>query len=277
MVKQKLSTILVGIIIAIFAIVGIFAIGSLGKYYLTSQINLDNNKKLADQFHETQPGQEPIPTPIPGNTDPIDDATRRWLNKKWQEMYDINNDYAFWLKLDYLEQEYPVVFEREDPYYYLQHDFYGNANDNGCIYLSKNCDLDSENFILYGHCMHTGQMFGSLHKYLDEDFAKNNKLFSIYMKDEYRYYEIISVFTTDADHPCLQWERYTEFYTPGQSVFFGQKAVDCSFIDFGYKPGNYYDRFLTLVTCEYTHENGRLIIIARELGRPTMEEVTREG
>jgi len=46
--------------------------------------------------------------------------------------------------------------------------------------------------------------------------------------------------------------------------------------DFSYDPTIYTDKYLTLVTCEYTHSNGRLVIVARELGRPTIEEVKLE-
>lgn len=274
MFKQKLSTIFVGIIVVLFAIIGVYAIGSLCKYYYESQFNKDQNQKLWEQFHETKPGQDPIPTPVPGNTDPIDDDTKAWLKDKYDEMKSINSDYAFWLNLIALEQEYPVCFSKEgDEYYYLLHDFYGNENKNGCIYMSANCNIRSENFILYGHCMHTGQMFGSLHKYLDAEWAKNNRLICIYMEDEYRYYEVISVFTCDMSAKPFNWERYTDFTSPGLGVRYGQMAVDASTIDFGYTPGKYADRFITLVTCEYTHNDGRLIVVARELGRPTVEEV----
>jgi len=46
--------------------------------------------------------------------------------------------------------------------------------------------------------------------------------------------------------------------------------------DFSYDPTIYTDRHLTLVTYKYTHSNGRLVIVARELGRPTTEEIKLE-
>lgn len=274
MYRRKLSTILAGIIVAIFAIIALYGIVSLGKYYLNAQLNASQNNQLQSQFH-TNDGNKAVPTPVPDSTEPtdLDDDTKRWLKDKYDEMHDINSDYCFWLDLVGLEQEYPVCYERDDPYYYLEHDFYGKENSNGCIYLSKNCDLKSENFILYGHCMHTGQMFGSLHKYLDEDFAKQNRLICIYMENEYRWYEVVSVFTCDMSSRPFNWERYADWSSPGAGIRFGQMAKDASFIDFGYDPQVHADRFLTLVTCEYTHNDGRLIVIARELGRPSSETV----
>ena len=274
MYKQKLSTILVGIIVVIFAAIAIFCLGALGKYYLNAQLNANQNKNLVDKFHNNDTGITNITTPEPNETTkPIDDDTKRWLKDKYDEMHDINPEYCFWLDLVGLEQEYPVCFEREDPYYYLEHDFYGKENSNGCIYLSANCDLKSENFILYGHCMHTGQMFGSLHKYLDADWAKQNRLICIYMENEYRWYEVVSVFTCDMSAKPFNWERYADWTSPGSGVRYGEMAKDASFIDFGYDPTKCADRFITLVTCEYTHNDGRLIVVARELGRPTMENV----
>lgn len=275
MYKQKIGTILVGIIFAIFAVIGIYSLGSLGKYYLESQTNQSQNKDLWEKFHNNDNGITNIPTPEPNETTkPIDDDTKRWLKEKYDEMHDINSDYAFWLNMMCLEQEYPVCFSKSgDEYFYLLHDFYGNENSNGCICLSKNCGIRSENFILYGHCMHNGQMFGSLHKYLNEDWAKDNRLMAIYMEDEYRYYEVVSVFTCDINKKPFDWERYTDFTSPGMGIRYGQLAKDASFIDFGYDPQAHADRFITLVTCEYTHNDGRLIIVARELGRPTAENV----
>ena len=267
MLREKLGTIAVLSITIMCGLLGIFAISSLVQYYMNAENTRQNIEDVAEVFHSND-------DQMPETTDTMDPEYLAWLNDKWDEMYALNNDYAFWLVLDGLDLEYPVCYSRpDDEYFYLHHDFNGNSNSNGCLYLSPRCTEDSDNFIIYGHRMHSGNMFGSLGKYQDEEWALNNRLMQVYLRDEHRFYEVIAVFTVDADNPTVQWEALTDFSTASQCVGYGLQVTNASDIDFGYTPGTYADRYLTLVTCEYTHSNGRLIVVARELGTPRLDEI----
>ena len=74
-----------------------------------------------------------------------------------------------WLNLDGLLDE-PVV--QRDDVYYLTHDAMGRENVNGAIFLDASIGLKTRpyTYILYGHNMKTGAMFGSLRNYENRNY-----------------------------------------------------------------------------------------------------------
>jgi sortase B len=269
--KEKLGTVTVFALIIICGFIALFSLGSLGKYYLEAELNKSSNNKLTNIFKKDEPSTPTIETNPDGSPVEIDPEMLKWLKNKYDEMHNMNNDYALWLSIDSINLNYPVCRNpKDDKYFYLTHDFNKKENTNGCLFLSDSCKINSDNIIIYGHNMQSGEMFGKLNRFLNEEFAKNNRLMVIYTENDYRFYEIVSVYTTSANHPIFAWESFTKAYTPGQLVRFGNSVKGVSKYNFGYEPGVHADRFLTLVTCEYTHDNGRLVVIARELGRPKL-------
>ena len=52
---------------------------------------------------------------------------------------------------------------KDNPDYYLNHDFNKNYSFYGTPYLSAYCDINkSDNLIIYGHNINGGKMFGAL-------------------------------------------------------------------------------------------------------------------
>lgn len=77
-------------------------------------------------------------------------------------LYEENKDLVGWLSIDGMKIDYPVM-QNEDDKYYLHRDFYGNDSKYGCLYVREQADLDAgTNFIIYGHNMKDGSMFGDL-------------------------------------------------------------------------------------------------------------------
>lgn len=67
---------------------------------------------------------------------------------------------------------------QKDNRYFLKRDINGNKNGNGCVFLDENIVLRTRpyTFILYGHNMKSGTMFGNLHKYKDSSFFYKNRI-----------------------------------------------------------------------------------------------------
>lgn len=90
--------------------------------------------------------------------------------ERYADLYEENKDLVGWLSIEDTKIDYPVM-QNEDAAYYLHHDFYGQDSKYGCLYVKGQADLNTgTNFIIYGHNMKDGSMFGELDLYLKESF-----------------------------------------------------------------------------------------------------------
>lgn len=114
-------------------------------------------------------------------------------------LLDINSDSVGYLQIPGLDLLLPIV-QGTDNNYYLSHAITGASSDNGTLFIDyRNTDgIKSQNVIVYGHNMKDGSMFGTLDKFLDEDFYSkdNNRFFYFYLDGKILKYEIYSVHIT---------------------------------------------------------------------------------
>ena len=114
-----------------------------------------------------------------------------------KELLQINPDYAGWLFIPGTEISYPVV-SPEDNYEYLNQTFEGQENPCGCLFFEASYPpLSSENTVIYGHNMKSGEMFGRLKKYREEDFLRQNKKIYLCYKGRWSVYQVQNVYLTD--------------------------------------------------------------------------------
>lgn len=129
----------------------------------------------------------------------------------------LNPDSVGYLQVPALGILLPVV-QGDDNEYYLYHTLTGEDSKNGTLFIdSRNTEgIESQNAIIYGHNMKNGSMFGSLNKYIKEDFFStgDNKYFYFYTENKIYKYEIYSVHTT----PAVS-ETYSTAFS-GKDAFF---------------------------------------------------------
>ena len=200
----------------------------------------------------TEPSTEPTdPTMIPG----------------YEAVYNENPDVVGWIRIDGTKVNYPVMHTPDRVDHYLKRDFYGNYSEWGCIYIREECDFNepSDNVTIYGHCMRDGSMFSDLHNYTSKDFWAEHNLIYLDTLYDYHVYEIFAVFKTSANlgegfryHIMVDAANEAEF-----NDFIGQ-CKKLSFYDTGITP-TYGDKVICLSTCEYTLDNGRLVVCARRI------------
>lgn len=130
--------------------------------------------------------------------------------------------------------------------------------------IQENCDLKtSDNLILYGHHMLDGGMFSDLDLYKKKSFWEKHKTIRFDTLDEIAEYEILAVIVTTAYRPDSF--RYYE-YTGGSQEQFEKYVSDCkrlSLYDTGVN-AEYGDKLITLSTCEYSQNDGRLLVVAKK-------------
>ena len=191
------------------------------------------------------------------------------LLSKFKELYAENPDIRGWLKIDGMKIDYPVMTRSGDNDYYLDKNFDGKKDKNGLLILDYRCDLMSgaQNFIIYGHNMSSGVMFGTLKNYKSKDFCEKHPIIqfdSLYEEAEYqvvaamlsevayadedvfRYYDAIDMSTEESFNAFYENISEKALYTTGETLSFG-------------------DSCLILSTCDRYKEDGRFVVIAKKI------------
>ena len=133
--------------------------------------------------------------------------------KRFETLHKENNDLVGWLSIAGMVIDYPVV-QSEDEEYYLHHDFYGEEDKYGCLFVKEIADIDTPgtNFVIYGHNMRDGAMFGDLDLYRKEDFYREHPTLTFDTLYEERTYEIIAVFNSRVYGSEDKVFKYYQFY-----------------------------------------------------------------
>lgn len=190
----------------------------------------------------------------------------------YADIFALNEDMAAWLIVDDTVIDYPVMQTMEDETYYLYKDFYGNPDNSGCLILDTDSTLygiGTTNLIIHGHNMKAGTMFGSLDEYQDEAYYEQHKYMELYTQTEKRQYEVIAVFYSQVYYVTDLVFKYYNFFeaeTEDEFSYFYDNIKEMSLYDTGVT-AELGDCFLTLSTCAYHVEDGRFVVVAKEIGR----------
>ena len=181
-----------------------------------------------------------------------------------KELYKINNDIIGWIKIENSNIDYPVMQTKENPNYYLKRNFYKQYSILGTPYMAENCNIEkSDNLIIYGHHINGNKLFGELENYKSKKYYDTHKIIKFYTMTENAEYEIIAVFKTVA-YTGFQYYKFYNAEDEREFNTFIEKCKELSFYDTR-KTAVYGDKLITLSTCEYSNENGRLVIVARKI------------
>lgn len=187
----------------------------------------------------------------------------------YQDLYLQNNDMVGWIKIEDTKINYPVMQSKDNPNFYLKHSFDKAYTDYGCPYIQENCDVDipSDNLIIYGHNMKDGSMFSGLMKYTDKDFYESHKTIRFDTLTEKCNYEIIAAFKTVVYADSSESFKYYQFVNADSVDEFNayiNKCKELALYDTGVT-AEYGDKLITLSTCEYSRNNGRMVVVAKKI------------
>lgn len=187
----------------------------------------------------------------------------------YQDSFLANADMAAWLKIEGTKIDYPVMWTPRDENYYLYRNFEGKDDNNGCLILDTDSSLDplTTNLIIHGHNMRSGAMFGRLTDYEKQEFAKEHNIITLYTKERERRYEVIAVFRSQVYRKTDQVFKFYKFFqadTQEEFDDFYQNIKALSLYDTGVT-AEFGDSFITLSTCVYHVEQGRFVVVAKEI------------
>ena len=187
----------------------------------------------------------------------------------YQSLVAINSDCVGWIQIPGTDINYPVV-QAADNEFYLTHNFNRETAACGAIFMDYRNDVDvkAEHLILYGHQMKDNSMFKQLNGYKEEMFYKEHPNISLHLHEQKYEYEITAVYVTNVAnggsyYNYLHWNTRKE-----QLNYLQQKMAGYQIYDTGKKVME-TDELLSLSTCEYSSDNGRLIVQARRKGEMT--------
>ncbi|SET60018.1 class B sortase [[Clostridium] polysaccharolyticum] len=181
-------------------------------------------------------------------------------------MYKKNQDFVGWISIPGEKIDYPVVQKKHDNKYYLNHDFYKRKNRYGVPFLDAGCDMENSesNLEVYGHHMKDGSMFAGLMKYKHKEYLKKHPEVLFYTKEEgktvFRICAVCKVNGNKDNEFFNYFRNNTALYDFSEF----QKKVEEKQLYVSNVEMVEGGQFLTLVTCEYSQDNARLLVVAQK-------------
>lgn len=185
---------------------------------------------------------------------------------KYKELHLQNEDMVGWISIASTDINYPVMQTPNNANFYLKHNFNKEYSELGVPYIQENCDLvDSNNLIIYGHHIKGGKMFGALESYKSQNFYEEHKTIQFDTLTEQMEYEIVAVFKTVAySEDGFRYHDFVHAENKEDYNAYVDKCRELSFYDTGVT-AKYGDKLITLSTCEYSTNNGRLVVVAKKV------------
>ena len=200
-----------------------------------------------------------------------EEEVKQTILLKYEKLYRQNTDMMGWIKIEDTNINYPVMqTEITNPTFYINRDFAKEESVSGIPFIDSRCTVESENVIIYSHNMKNGTMFGELKKYKEAEFYKNHRIINFDTIYEEHKYEVVAIMLTKVDYYGKSTEEVFEFYNyieldlkekfDEYVMIFKEQAL--------YETGvsaEYGDKLITFVTCDYHTEDGRLLILAKQI------------
>lgn len=195
--------------------------------------------------------------------------TENAILPKYQDLYAQNSDLVGWLTIDAIGVDYPVMQTPGDNEYYLRRGFDKLYSLAGSLFLDENCRITSPstaNWLIYGHNMSDGSMFGQLDKYAEESFYREHPTFEFDTLYEEMQWQIVAVIRTQVGSDDLPYYTFFDASSERDWQAKYQAVMDLALYDTGVT-AQYGDQLLTLSTCGTTSSttDKRLAVIAKRI------------
>lgn len=236
-----------------------------------------DGKQSADAFDAVADLIQPVEMPQPGITPGIGDSTEEpdpelIALEKYAAVHEQNSDFVGWISIDGTNINYPVMQTIDNPNFYLKRGFEKQYSNYGVPYVQENCALGiSDNMVIYGHHMNNGSMFADLCKYEHKDFYQEHPTIRFDTLSNLGEYEIVAVFKTVAySEDGFKYYHFVDAEDEKAFDAFISQCKDLALYDAGVD-AEYGDNLLTLSTCEYSRNNGRMVVVAKQITPPPTE------
>ncbi|MDO4356695.1 MAG: class B sortase [Clostridia bacterium] len=253
---------------------------ALGQYYLEGRETQSDVNRLLELLEESPATQDEAQEKM---SEPADEASNVNESRvelqtaegtgtvltKYQALYELNSDLAGWVSIEGTNINYPVMYTPDEPEYYLHRSFDGKKRTSGLPFLDSDCSLfpRSMNLVVYGHHMRDGSMFADLMEYESEEFCRQHGLIQFDTIYEAGKYAVVGAFTVSVSKNSEDALRYYyQLIDPTEDEFneFMRALRENRLYDLDVD-AEYGDQLLMLSTCEYSHAEGRMVVVAKKV------------
>ncbi len=250
------------------------AAGCLGYFGVYSYFNYRTGSTYdaLSELREARASTAGAPAPVATPQYTLDDtsAEPREVLEEFKILLNKNQKLIGWLKIDDTNIDYPVM-QTTDNEYYLDHNLNQEYDKNGSIFMDKDCDVlsPSTNYILYGHHMKSGQMFGNLDRYSSEEYYEEHPYIqfdTIYEKGTYQVMYVFRSHVYSEDEIAFKYYQFIDVNSEQEFDSYMQEMAEMSIYDTGVT-AQYGDQLLTLSTCDNHEENGRFVVVAKKIAK----------
>lgn len=263
------------LIIAACSMMAVCCLGYFGLYSYYDYRTEQNYRRMSMLKENAMnagrtPTAAPTPTPPPPLYTLDEEQEPKEVLEEYKNLLITNKKLIGWLKIDDTNIDYPVM-QTTDNEYYLDHNTEQEYDINGAIFMDKDCDVlkPSTNYILYGHHMVNGKMFGKLYLYQKESYFKEHQYISFDTIYEKGTYQVMYVFPAKVYKETDIAFKYYQFIDANSAQEFDsymQEMADMSLYDTGVT-AQYGDQLLTLSTCDNQSTNGRFVVVAKKIAK----------
>ncbi len=189
-----------------------------------------------------------------------------YVLSQYESLYQKNKNLIGWIKIEGTNIDYPVMKSiNGNGEYYLDHNFDQEKDSNGTLFMDDACDVirPSENWIIYGHNMKSGTMFGGLDKYKSEAYYREHSVVQFDTIYEKGTYDVMFAFQSHVYTDAEIAFKYYQFIDPATKQEFDsgmEEMRKLSLYDTGVR-AEYGARLLFLSTCDYDEANGRFVLV----------------
>lgn len=257
------------LIILLCSVTAALCLGYVGLYSWFGKRTEDTYSSLSEL--KNRPEQKLTPETESGPLYTLDGKPEeKEVLEEYKNLLNKNKKLIGWVKIDDTNIDYPVM-QTSDNEYYLDHNLNQEYDKNGSIFMDKDCDVlkPSTNFIIYGHHMRNGNMFGGLDKYENEAYYQKHPYIEFDTIYEKGTWQIMYVFRSRVYREDEIVFKYYQFIDAnGEQEFnsYMEEMASLSLYDTGVT-AEYGDRLLTLSTCDYQETNGRFVVVAKKIAK----------
>lgn len=158
-----------------------------------------------------------------------------------------------WIYSEGADLNYPVMQGKNNSYY-IDHLPDGSRNSNGSLFVdfrNSSPEVDA-NYIIYGHNMNDGSMFGSITNYKNQEYYDRYPYLEFFTLEKDYKIELIAGCTVNVDSPVFDID------------FDDENSINELISNSTFKSKTKYnkgDKLITLSTCSNVSEETRYILI----------------
>lgn len=264
---EAIRKVIFAVAIVAFVITGGSVLLDVGNEMVQKYVKAEEIRQLKDSINLPDEVIEQIESEVPE------------ILPDYMALYAENKDIVGWVKIPDTQIDYPVMHTSDNDYY-LTHSFKNEYSKGGAIFADYRNTFTatetSDNVILYGHNIWSGEYFAMLSRYYDTHetdpitYYQNHPTMTfdtIYEKSEYKIFACVLFNTEEANGEVYPYTAKREFASKTEFNSFILDIMDRSVlwtdVDL-----NYGDQILTLSTCYWPYGEDidtRCVVFARKV------------